>query len=125
MEAAQLLRFAAGCLLLVALAGSLEFFREREDVRSFATLASSALLSWSNSNDDGAGVNGGYQHGMTRTVWSCDPDDPACNFDVSRKGYMDGKWQTNKVRYVQVRRSCSLECPNCTCWPYRSCFCIG
>jgi hypothetical protein len=32
------------------------------------------------------------QHGLTRTVSACDGDDPECVFEVSPKGYQDGRW---------------------------------
>ena len=36
----------------------------------------SSLLSWNNFADDGAGVLGGQQHGVSEIITSCDADDP-------------------------------------------------
>lgn len=54
-----------------------------------------ALLSWSNAADDGAGVLGGQQHGVSMIIHTCDADDPACTFQTSRKGYAQGQWVSN------------------------------
>jgi hypothetical protein len=50
------------------------------------------LWSFSTAADDGRGVNGGQQHGVTRTVSACDGDDPECVFEVSADGYSEGRW---------------------------------
>ena len=50
------------------------------------------LWSFSTAADDGRGVNGGQQHGVTRTVSACDGDDPECVFEVSPDGYSEGRW---------------------------------
>ena len=55
----------------------------------------SQLLSWSTSFDDGAGVLGGQQHGVTQIIHTCDADDPACTFQTSSKGFQHGKWVSN------------------------------
>ena len=55
----------------------------------------SQLLSWSTSFDDGAGVLGGQQHGVTQIIHTCDADDPACTFETSSKGFQLGKWVSN------------------------------
>lgn len=54
-----------------------------------------ALLSWSNFADDGSGVLGGQQHGVSMVIHSCDADDPACTFQTSRQGYSKGQWVSN------------------------------
>jgi len=69
----------------------------------------SELLSWSNSFDDGTGVLSGQQHGVTRTIVSCDADDPSCSFIVSPEDYAHGKWVSTKgepshEKYVQIRK---------------------
>ena len=55
----------------------------------------SELLTWNNFADDGAGVTGGQQHGVAMRITSCDPDDPACTFQTSTRGYDKGRWVTN------------------------------
>jgi hypothetical protein len=53
------------------------------------------LLSWDNSYDDGRGVLGGQQHGVSEIITSCDADDPACTFQTSTNGYAHGQWVSN------------------------------
>ncbi|EKX51332.1 hypothetical protein GUITHDRAFT_103248 [Guillardia theta CCMP2712] len=70
---------------------------------------SNELLSWSNSFDDGTGILSGQQHGVTRTIVSCDADDPSCSFIVSPEDYAHGKWVSTKgepshEKYVQIRK---------------------
>ena len=76
---------AGACLLVAAVFVAAGAGRERD----------SALLSWSNAADDGAGVLGGQQHGVTQTITSCDADDPACTFQSSPHGYLHGQWVSN------------------------------
>eukprot|EP00960_Hanusia_phi_P014787 437923-Hanusia_phi.AAC.3 len=81
----------------------------------------SELLSWSNSFDDGTGVLSGQQHGVTRTIVSCDADDPSCSFIVSPEDYAHGKWVSTKgepshEKYVQVSAFASSPSP-----PHLSC----
>jgi hypothetical protein len=71
--------------------------------------AGDALLSWSNFADDGAGILGGQQHGVSEIITSCDADDPACTFQTSKDGYAKGKWvssldsQNDRRMEVHVR----------------------
>jgi len=77
---------AALALVAALVAGYLGAGRQRK--------AGVALLSWSNFADDGAGILGGQQHGVSEIITSCDADDPACTFQTSQDGYAKGKWVT-------------------------------
>ena len=82
-----------------------------------------ALLSWSNFADDGSGVLGGQQHGVSEIITSCDADDPACTFQTSKDGYAKGQWVTTlnskNDRRMEVhvrsdlRQGSSYEVPVC------------
>ena len=109
METSGRLRVATVSVLVVALVGSVALLAGKD------AHSRTSLLSWSNANDDGAGVLGGQQHGVTRTIWSCDPDDPSCDFDISHNGYMQGKWKKvdiNKVGRVQVCNPSIFDLPD-------------
>ncbi len=56
---------AAGCLLAALIALAALATDSGEPV---------ADLSWSNSYDDGSGILGGQQHGVTRTIQTCGED---------------------------------------------------
>ena len=86
------------------------------------TYSVSELLSWSTANDDGSGVLGGQQHGVTQTITTCDGDDPACTFQTSPDGYLHGKWLTN-INTEGKMEVCACVCVYvcvCVC----SCVCV-
>ena len=79
---------ALGCALYVLSAG-----KSSPDSNVGASELLSKLFSWSNDADDGVSVLHGEQHGLTRIISACDPDDPACTYHVApNQNYQESFW---------------------------------